>query len=389
MTIDMPSGRELFEDGEDFTVGIEEEYGLFDPDTLDLVGAFEDLVRASADDPVLSESIAGELISSEVEIRSGRSETFDEAATRQIDRRVRLAGVASRVGVRLGAIGTHPWAPWQDQSIIPTPHYQRVSDDLRYVAWRNNTFALHVHVGVRGADRAVSVCDRVRDVLPELLAISANSSYLDGRFAGLHSVRSQVFTKSFPRCGIPDPFESWEAFDRYVRFLVEAGSIVEYTQVWWSIRPHVEFGTVEVRICDAQTRGPESIGVAALICAVVAQAARDFDEGRPHTPIPGRLIEENFWRAIRHGLDADLIDLPRPTDRPARAAAERLIEWTGPARAELRLDPYLEPVWRMLDSGNGAQRQWRRHEEGASMRDIVLEVLEDTGSSLAPEEVST
>src|SRR6201998_465688 len=204
-------------------------------------------------------------------------------------------------------MGTHPWADYREQQIIDTEHYHRVEDGLKYVAWRNNTFTLHVHVGVRGADRAVLVCDRLRPVLPLLLAVSANSPFLDGRDSGLHSARSQIFTKSFPRCGIPDAFGSWDAFARYVDFLARTGSIVEYTQVWWSIRPHYTFGTVEVRICDAQLTAPESEGLAALIVACVAQAARDVDAGVPHIAIPGRLLEENLWRATRYGLDGELL----------------------------------------------------------------------------------
>ena len=179
------------------------------------------------------------------------------------------------------ATGTHPWSDYREQRIIDTEHYRRVEGGLKYVAWRNNTFSLHVHVGVRGADRAVLVCDRLRPVLPLLLAISANSPFLDGRDSGLHSARTQIFTKSFPRCGVPDAFGGWRAFADYVDFLVRTHSIVEYTQVWWSIRPHFSFGTVEVRICDAQMTATESEALAALIVACVAQAARDHRRRRP------------------------------------------------------------------------------------------------------------
>ena len=206
----------------------------------------------------------------------------------QAERRVRLFALARELGVALGATGTHPWADYRDQQIIDTDHYRRLDHDLRWVAHRNNTFSLHVHVGVRGADRAVAVCDRLRPVLPVLLAISASSPFLDGSDSGLHSIRSQIFTRSFPRCGVPEAYGSWESYVRYIEFLVATGSIVEYTQVWWSIRPHFTFGTVEVRICDAQPTAAESDGLAALIVACVAQAARDIDEGVPAAELPGR-----------------------------------------------------------------------------------------------------
>jgi glutamate---cysteine ligase / carboxylate-amine ligase len=217
----------------------------------------------------------------------------------------------------------------------------------------------------------VLVCDRLRPVLPMLLAISANSPFLDGRDSGLHSVRTQTFTKSFPRCGIPDPFGTWQAFADYIEMLFATRSIVEYTQVWWSIRPHLAFGTVEVRICDAQPTAAESDALAALIVACVAQAARDIDEGVPFTELPNRLIEENVWRAVRFGLDGDLLDLERLEPYPAAAAPERLLDWTAPVRAELGIDV-------ALPSLNGAQRQRRMVETGMSLREIYAAVQAET-----------
>jgi carboxylate-amine ligase len=209
----------------------------------------------------------------------------------------------------------------------------------------------------------VAVCDRLRPVLPELLAISANSPFLDGRDSGLHSVRSQIFTKSFPRCGIPDAFGSWGEYAAYVDFLVRTRSIVESTQLWWSVRPHHAFGTVELRICDAQSRAEDSTALAGLITACVAQAAIDHDEGVEHDPPPRRMVEENFWRAIRYGLDGKLIDLERGEEFPAAALPDRLLAWTAPARAALGID-------QLLPDENGAQRQRRALAEGASIQEV-------------------
>src|SRR5918997_4106432 len=298
--LDMANVREVFEASEDFTVGIEEEFSILDPSSLSLEQRFGELRAAAQEDEVLAESVAGELIESEIEIRSGRGANFSEAVASQREARSRLFRLAAERGALLAATGTHPWSPWQDQQIIDTEHYRRVADGLQYVAWRNNTFSLHVHMGVRGANRAVRVCDRLRPVLPLLLAVSANSPYLDGRHSGLHSARSQIFTKSFPRCGIPDAFGSWRAYADYIDFLVRTHSIIEFTQVWWSVRPHHSYGTVEMRICDAQTSGDDSTALAALITACVAQAAIDHDADVPFEDPPGRMIEENFWRAIRH-----------------------------------------------------------------------------------------
>src|SRR5215210_6684513 len=253
--IDLDAARETFEGSADLTVGIEEEFALLDPETLDLTPAFERLRDAAADHPILADAIAGELISSELEIVSGRGEDLADALRRQHERREAFFAHAEQHGVALGSTGTHPLSDYREQHIIETEHYRRVEDGLRYVARRNNTFSLHVHVGVQGADRAVRVCDRLRPVLPLLLAVSANSPWVDGMDSGLHSARSQTFTKSFPRCGIPDAFGSWAAWAEYVELLVRTGSIVEFTQLWWSVRPHHTFGTVEVRICDAQMTG--------------------------------------------------------------------------------------------------------------------------------------
>jgi carboxylate-amine ligase len=380
--LEMPRVREVFEASKDFTVGLEEEFAILDERTLSLDQRFEDLRAAAQDDPVLAVSVAGELIKSEIEIRSGRGENFADAVAKQREARSRLFALAARHDALLGATGTHPWSPWQEQEIIDTEHYRRVQESLQYVAWRNNTFSLHVHVGVNGAERAIRVCDRLRVVMPELLAISANSPFLDGRHSGLHSARTQIFTKSFPRCGIPDAFGSWQAYADYVDFLVRTNSIIEFTQVWWSVRPHHSYGTVEMRICDAQSRGDDSTALAALITSCVAQAALDHDEGVPFDDPPRRMIEENFWRAIRYGLDGKLIDLDRVEEYPAAAALDRLLAWTAPARGVLGIDPG-------LPDENGAQRQKRAVAEGATMEDIYAAEVALTQRTYAAEEVPT
>jgi glutamate---cysteine ligase / carboxylate-amine ligase len=379
--LDMARVHEAFEASTDFTVGIEEEFAILDPHTLSLDHRFEELREAAMADPVLAESVAGELIKSEIEIRSGRGESFADAIERQREARLRLFRLAAERGALLAATGTHPWSPWWDQEIIDTEHYHRVADGLQYVAWRNNTFSLHVHVGIRGADRAVRVCDRLRPVLPELLALSANSPFLDGRHSGLHSARTQIFTKSFPRCGIPDPFGGWDGYADYVDFLIRTNSIVEQTQIWWSVRPHHSFGTVELRICDAQTSAADSTALEGLITACIAQAALDHDEGVPFEDPPPRLIEENFWRAIRHGLDGLMIDLPRREEYPAAAIGERLLSWTAPARALLGIEP-------ALPEENGAQRQRRGMEQGMSIESVYGAEVAETQRTYAAEEVS-
>jgi carboxylate-amine ligase len=376
VAIDLDTARAAFAASTDFTVGLEEEFALLDPRDLGLASRFDEVHAAAQADRVLAESIAGELIASEIEIRSGRGEDLAAAIAAQRDRRRRLFALAEEQGLALGATGTHPWSDYREQQIIDTEHYRRVAEGLKWVAWRNNTFSLHVHVGIRDADRAVRVCDRLRPVLPILLALSSSSPFLDGRDSGLHSARTQIFTKSFPRCGIPDAFGTWDAFGSYVDLLSRTGSIVEYTQVWWSIRPHLSFGTVEVRICDAQVTAQESEALASLIVACVAQAARDVDAGTPFTDHPRSLIEENLWRAIRYGVEGEMIDLDRARTEPASEALARVLEWTAPARGELGIELSFPAL-------NGTQRLRRMHESGAGLEDVFAVAVAETRETYA------
>ena len=359
--------REGFDAGHDFTVAVEEEFAILDRATLSLVGRFEELQAAAQGGP-LQEHLVGELISSEVEIRTGRCETFAEAAARVGERREQLGRLAAGIGVALGATGTHPWSPWQEQRLIDTPHYRRNDELLRYVVWRNNSFGLHVHVGIRGADRAVRVCSALRTYLPELLALSGSSPFVDGVFTHLHSARTQLFTRMFPRCGVPDAFDGWAEYADYVRFLYRTESIDEITQLWWSVRPHFTYPTVEIRICDAQPDVGEARALAALAYSLTARLARALDEGELLPVHPHRLIEENLWRAIRHGLSGELIDLETGEVRPTRAALESLVEWVLPVAEELGAAPYLS-----VPAANAAERQIARHEEGVGLEEIYAE----------------
>jgi glutamate---cysteine ligase / carboxylate-amine ligase len=379
LALDLDLAREKFESSQDFTIGLEEEFAILDPRTLELEHRFEDVVAACQRDEVLSDSAAGELIASEVEIRSGRAENFGEAVSRQRERRARLFDVAGGLGLALGAMGTHPWAGYLDQRIIDTPHYNRLRHELGYVAQRNNTWSLHLHMGVRGADRAIAVCDGLRELLPLLLAVSANSPFLDRRDSGLHSVRSEIFTRTFPRCGVPSAFGDWTTYASFVESLERLGSVVESTQLWWSVRPHHSFGTVEVRICDAQTRGDESFALAGLIAACIAQTALDYDEhgyGGRGAPLADREIEENLWRAIRHGAGGRMIDWRRGGELPTRSILEQVLVWTEPARAHLGLDL-------RLPERNGAQRAREALDSGVSIEDIYRDAVAETRRTYA------
>jgi glutamate---cysteine ligase / carboxylate-amine ligase len=364
--------REQFENATDFTVAVEEEFALVDPASLDLTNRFEEIQAAAPGTP-LEEHLVGELIASEVEVRTGRQESFADVPGAMAERRSQLQSLVEPMGILLGATGTHPWADWKKQRIIDTPHYRRNDELLRYVVWRNNTFGLHVHVAIRGADRAIAVLDAMRNYLPEVLALSASSPFVEGVNSGLHSARTQIFTRFFPRCGVPDAFGSWAEYEAFVRFLYDTGSITEHTQIWWSVRPHLAFPTIEVRVADGQPDLGEAQGLAAFVASLVARIARAYDEGRPVEPLPHRLIEENFWRAIRWGLPGELLDFDRGAPIPARQRLEELIEWVLPVAEEIGAAPYLA-----IPERNAAERQIERFEEDATLEQIYAEQVQAT-----------
>jgi carboxylate-amine ligase len=364
--------RDQFANAKDFTVAVEEEFALLDPDTLGLTNRFEE-VQAAAQGTALAPHLVGELIASEVEIRTGRCETFADVPAAMSERRAQLQGLVEPMGLLLGATGTHPWSDWKEQRIIDTPHYRRNDEILRYVVWRNNSFGLHVHVAINGLDRAIAVTDGLRNFLPELLALSSSSPFVEGVNTGLHSARTQIFTRFFPRCGVPDTFGSWDEYERFVRFLYDTGSITEHTQIWWSVRPHLAFPTVEIRVCDGQPELGEAQSLAALAASLAVRVAVAFDEGEPVAPLHGRLIEENFWRAIRFGLSGELIDFGRGEPVPARRRLEELIEWVLPAAEAIGAAPYLA-----VPERNAAERQIERFAEGATLEQIYAEQVRTT-----------
>jgi glutamate---cysteine ligase / carboxylate-amine ligase len=378
----LDDAREHFARSQDLTLAIEEEFQIVDAETHSLVNRFDEL-KARADATPLGEHTAGELIASEIELKTGRCETFPEAARALLERRRALLDEADAMGVALAACGTHPWSPWWEQEIIDTPHYRIVEGTLRYVAWRNNTFGIHIHVGVRDADRAIALNNAMRSVLPDLLALSASSPWYEGRYTHLHSTRTQLFTRMFPRCGIPEPFDGWADYDRFVRWLVETKSIKEHTEIWWCVRPHQSYGTVELRNADALADARESLGVMAYAYALSARRLRAIDEGEPLPDLRGRHIEENMWRAIRWGLSGELIDYERGmASVPAAQRVRAQLADAAPEIAALGLERYLEPVQRMLESGNSAQRSIAALEAGTPLQELFADQVRVTRESV-------
>ena len=364
--------RVQFEQAEDFTIAVEEEFAILEPATLEMTSGFERFDVAAREHPTLREMVAGELIRSEVEVRTGKCGSFAEAAAAMAQRRADLLDVADDLGYRLCAAGTHPYSRWEDQQVIDTPHYAIVESTLRYVAWRNNTFGLHVHVGINGADRAIAVNSALRSVLPELLAFSGSSPWLEGRHTHLHSTRTEIFTKFFPRCGIPDSFSGWDQYAEFVRFLIDTRSIREHTEIWWSVRPHQAYPTVETRICDGQPEFARSVALSGLMVALTADFARRFDAGEPLPAYPGRDLEENMWRAIRWGMSGELIDLAARRSIPALERLEQVLDQVADTAADLGIAPYLPP----LREPTLSQRMDELMEDGADPRELWPDVVE-------------
>jgi carboxylate-amine ligase len=368
----LEQARVQFEQAEDFTIAVEEEFAILDPATLEMTPGFERFAVAAREHPRLREMVAGELIRSEVEVRTGKCGSFAEAVAAMAQRRADLLDMADELGYRLCAAGTHPYSRWEDQQVIDTPHYAIVESTLRYVAWRNNTFGLHVHVGINGADRAIAVNSALRSVLPELLAFSGSSPWLEGRHTYLHSTRTEIFTKFFPRCGIPDSFTGWDQYAEFVRFLIDTRSIREHTEIWWSVRPHQAYPTVETRICDGQPEFARSVALSGLMVALTADFARRFDAGEPLPAYPGRDLEENMWRAIRWGMSGELIDLAVRRSIPALERLEQVLDGVADTAADLGIAPYLPP----LREPTLSQRMDELMEDGADPRELWPDVVE-------------
>jgi carboxylate-amine ligase len=360
-----------FAEGEDLTVAIEEEFQILDPGTLALAQRFVELRDAAPAEL----DVRGELLTSEIETTTEKCPDFATAVERLAARRHGLFALAREHGLVLGATGTHPFSSWKDQHIIDTPHYRLVEESLKYVAWRNNTWSVHVHVGVRGGDRAIAVCDAMRAYLPHLLALSANSPFIEDLWTQLASARVQTFVRMFPRCGVPDVFGDWAQHRRFIAELLATNSILDFTQVWWSVRPHHKFGTVEIRICDAQTELWQSLAVAALAYSLVAALLRRLDEGRPIPVLATRYVEENLWRAIRYGLDGKLVAWPEQREVPAPDAVRALVEMAVPDAERLGCGEHLERVERLLVEGNGAQRQVVSYRAGTSIREVYRDTV--------------
>ena len=373
---------ERFANSKDFTVGIEEEFALLDPESLDLTPEF-DRVHNAALEAGLGALVAGELLASEIEFMTSPCATWADVSHELIELRGTVADIIRSVGLVCATGGTHPWADYREQEIIDAPYYAKLVDRMQYVARRNNTFGLHIHVGVQGGDRAVRVATALRDYQHLMLALSGSSPFLDGVDTGLCSARSMVFSRNFPRGNIAPAFATLEEYRSYLTYLRDVGSIFTPNQVWWGARPHIRHGTVEFRMFDAQPDVRDSAAFAAFALGLVADLVEQYDAGELPDVQPDHLVDENLWRALRFGTDAEFIELPHARTCHARDAIESALDRArnAGARAGLDIGEGLDRVQEMTDRGSPALwMRARAQDAGGDLRAAWQQVVETTMS---------
>ncbi len=281
---------------------------------------------------------------------------------------------ASTKGLAIGAAGTHPFAMWEHQRIVARPRYRDLISALRFVARQELIFGVHVHVGIDDPDKAIHVANGMRVHMPVILALSANSPFWRADATGLASTRTPIF-RAFPRVGIPPTYKDWEDYERRIQFMIDAKVIEDYTYLWHDVRPHPNFGTVEVRVMDSQTHVEHTLGLAALVQGLVHELAEHYDSGNQLSRYPFEMLDENKWLAARHGLEGELVDLPHSARIPTRALARRLLDRTRDRVAQLGSAADLEAVEDLLERGNGAARQVVVFEANHDLREVMSEIV--------------
>jgi carboxylate-amine ligase len=359
-----------------FSLGVEEEFQILNSESYELVSRIDEILPAFEGDKE-EKRIKAELLQSVVEVATDVAATVDEAMDDLWRLRKRLRDVAAETNAVIASAGTHPFSRYEHQEVTDRPRYQDLIESMRWVAERELIFGLHVHVGLDSPDKAIACANGLRTYLPELLALSANSPFWQGRATGLASTRVKVF-EPFPRAGLPPAFASYEEFELLVDRGIKTNSFEDYTYIWWDLRPHPRLGTIEIRICDAQTRIESVAAITALIQSLVATMAAAFDHGEPPAGEQITLIAENKWRAARDGLDAKLIDLAHDTERSAREAVRELVERSRPAAEELGCAGELGLVEGILERGTGADEQLAIYVESESLLAVAESLAAET-----------
>jgi glutamate---cysteine ligase / carboxylate-amine ligase len=356
--------------GPSFTIGIEEELMILDSESLTLANGIEAVLEEHGE----NENVKPELLESVLEIATDPHPNTAAAGRQLHDLRRAVNEAANRRDLCLGSAGTHPFAMWEDQRVSSRPRYRELIAALRFVARQEIIFGLHVHVGLDDRDKAIHVVNGMRVHVPILFALAANSPFWRADQTGFASTRMPIF-RAFPRVGIPPYYEDWADYERRIGFMLESGVIDDYTFLWYDVRPHPNFGTVEIRAMDAQTRVEHTLALAALIQAMVKELSEHFDAGKQLADYPFEMLDENKWLAARHGMEGELVDLPERRMVPAKALAQRLYDRLREHAQDLGSAAELEGIEDILHHGNGAQRQRvvyeANHDYGEVMREIV------------------
>jgi glutamate---cysteine ligase / carboxylate-amine ligase len=368
--------------GPSYTLGVEEELMIVDAETLDLTNSIEGLLADMADVSTDGE-VKPELMESVCEIATTPCRNAAEVGAQLRSLRRQVQQAAAQRGLAIGSAGTHPFALWEDQRIVSRPRYRDLIAGLQFVARQEIIFGIHVHVGIDDPDKAVHVTNGMRVHLPLLLALSANSPFWRGDRTNLDSTRTPIF-RAFPRVGIPPRYDDFEDWSKRIEFMYESKVIRDYTYLWYDVRPHPNFGTVEVRVMDSQTRVEHTLGLAALVQAMVKELCEHFEAGKTLSRYPYEMLDENKWLAARHGLESDLVDLPGTARVPARELARRLLDRLRPHAEELGSAEELACVEDLLEHGNGASRQVVVFEANHDLREVVREIVD--ASAPAPAE---
>ena len=362
-----------------FTLGIEEEYMVLDPKTKELKSHEQKIVTEGQ--KVIRDKVKAEMHQAVVEVGTDICQDIHEARKDVTTLRKTIAQIAGDLDLHIGAAGTHPFSHWESQLITDHIRYSEIVNELQEAARSNLIFGLHVHVGMESREMANHIANSTRYFLPHVYALSTNSPFWEGRQTGYKSYRTKVFDK-FPRTGIPEYFESIEAYDNFVKLLVKTNCIDNAKKIWWDVRPHPTFGTLEFRVFDVATRLDEAIAIAALTQALVVKLHRLYTRNMSYRMYPRALIEENKWRAARWGVEGKLIDFGKQAEVPMRELGEELLEFTYDVAGELGSRAALEPIHRILREGTSAERQLRVFKETGDLKAVVKHIVAETSAGV-------
>jgi len=362
-----------------FTIGIEEEFAIIDPETRELRSHIQEILEYGK--VILKEQIKPEMHQSVVELGTEICQSVVDARAHVIELRSRLAELAARSGLKIASVGTHPFSHWRDQLITQGERYHEIVKDMQQLARANLIFGLHVHVGIPDRDVAIHVMNQARYFLPHIYALSVNSPFWVGQDTGLKGYRLKVFER-FPRTGIPDAFESLSEYEDYCKLLVKTGCVDNAKKIWWDIRLHPFFDTLEVRVCDAQSRVDDTLAIAALIQAVIAKLHKLLRQNITFRVYRRRLLDENRWRASRYGIDGKLIDFGKETEVETRSLLNELLEFVATEVNEFGAQNEMAHIERIMREGTGADRQLAAYERTRNIKAVVDHIVAETYEGL-------